>query len=243
MNDHPKQQSRHEFKYLIDDSLLPVFTEYLEKVGMRKDEAQGGAYPVTSVYFDTPFLGDYHDKVDGIKYRRKLRARAYQRGMLGAGPVWLEIKEKHDMNIRKIRGLVLSADFAALLQGEWSDELARAAERDKAVRLFLYHFFAGNYRPVNVIRYERTAYVDRFLSEVRLTLDGRLETCAWREYMDNSELLSPVFPLRTVMEIKFRGAMPWWFDDLRARFALERVSFSKYTHAVNHLMRPLPIAR
>ena len=243
MNDQPKQGSRHEFKYLIDDSFLPIFAEYLEKIGLHKDEAQDGSYPVTSLYFDTPFLNDYHDKVDGIKFRRKLRARAHQRDTLEAGPVWLEIKEKHDMNIRKIRGLVDGADFAALLAGEFSEGLSRAAENDKSVRLFLYHFFAGNYRPVNVIRYERTAYVERFLSEVRLTIDRSLETCTWHEYMDNRELLSPVFPEQAVMEVKFRGAMPWWFGDMCARFELARKPFSKYTHAINYLLRPSPLAR
>jgi len=234
--------SRHEFKYVINESLVPVLETYLGRVGLKKDLAQKGSYPVTSLYFDTPFLSDYYDKVDGVKYRRKLRARIYQGGLSESEDVWLEIKEKHDMSIHKIRSCVKGSHFKSLLKGVPSPELLSDAKGDKKLSAFLYHFFMKNYRPMNIVHYYRTAYVADFHSEIRLTLDRNMSTCMWRDFVNNKSLLE-FAPAKVVLEVKFKGAMPWWFKDMVGRFKLSRLSFSKYLNAVDQVRRHYPIAR
>ena len=75
-------RSRYEYKFkipldLIDDVrkfILPYtkFDPYLEKHGNQR-------YTVRSIYFDTPELDFYYEKIDGVKIRKKLRVRTYNR--------------------------------------------------------------------------------------------------------------------------------------------------------------------
>jgi len=241
-NKHMTKNSRHEFKYIIDAHMMPIFEEYLQKIGLDKDTAQDGSYIVTSLYFDTPLLDDYHDKLSGVKFRRKMRARIYENSFSYGGDVWLEIKEKHNMNIRKIRSVVDGDGFASLLHNTDVAALKSRNGNDAQLRKFLHYFQMKNYHPNIVVRYKRSAYVSYFLSEIRLTIDYDIETCAWSDFVDNGGMFS-VAPGRAVMEVKFFGAMPWWFGDMVRRFHLSREPFSKYTNAIDALTAAYPIGR
>jgi len=107
-----EKKIRHEFKYILTETEAQIFELYIQKIGLKKDAPHGGSYSVTTLYFDTPLLEDYRDKMSGLKYRKKIRARVYGYDFGGeSDDVWLEIKEKHDMNTGKKRDTITNAEW------------------------------------------------------------------------------------------------------------------------------------
>src|SRR3989344_9395414 len=73
---------RHEFKYILTPHQARLIEEYIERRHLSTDEyAKNGEYFITSLYFDTPGLRDYHEKLAGLNRRHKLRARIYGRDL------------------------------------------------------------------------------------------------------------------------------------------------------------------
>ena len=68
---------RQEKKYAINLSDGAVLRRRLGAV-MHGDAHNGPqGYTIRSLYFDTPDDQDFHDKLDGLELRRKLRLRTY----------------------------------------------------------------------------------------------------------------------------------------------------------------------
>lgn len=227
-----KQGIRHEFKYVLNNIQARQVEEFVKKILKPDSSAEHGSYAVTSLYFDTPILGDYYDKLAGLKYRRKLRTRTYSKNLNFCGEkTWLEIKEKHDMNIVKKRRLVSFSLAGNILNGNTAD-----------FNDFFYFYKLKNYKPNLIVRYQRKAYTGNFLSPIRVTFDRNIEACKWREFEYNYVIMTPVKNNAVIMEVKFHNGMPWWFKELINRFGLSRSTFSKYTTAVDVINRfnPMP---
>lgn len=82
---------REEKKYLIGMAEALQRSHLLGQV-MREDPHNGvHGYRIRSLYFDTVYDEDYHEKLAGIETRRKIRLRCYD---LAAGYAMLEMKQK-----------------------------------------------------------------------------------------------------------------------------------------------------
>ena len=85
---------RFELKYVITLKEAERFKDAL-RAFMVTDEHGGssGRYALASLYYDSPDLRCYREKMDGLKFRRKLRIRRYETGevMTEGTPVFLEI--------------------------------------------------------------------------------------------------------------------------------------------------------
>lgn len=245
-----EKESRYEFKYIVDRHLLPIISDYLEAIRLKKDVAinndysiDNGNYIITSLYFDTPVLKDHYDKLSGLEHRKKLRARIYKEKFVGdEDPVWMEVKEKFDTNIIKSRAPVAKDNFLKFSKTGNIFSLTNQPNLQKALDDFKYLCLWYGYRPRIVVRYNRTAYIGRFLSNFRFTLDSNIEACRWKDEA-NIKNMVPVFKDKFVIEVKFSKAMPWWFKDMVRRFQLSRDSFSKYTNSVDAIYRHNKIAR
>ena len=165
---------RYERKFLVDQ----LDERQLEALVRLHPGLFYEPYPprfINNIYFDTPDMQSYHDNVDGVSKRLKLRMRWYGR-LLGsvAKPV-LEFKIKQDvvgwkvsfpllplevdatLDQRRLRRSLLSSDIPA----EWQERL-----RDMA--------------PVLMNRYHRRYYVSRdqrYRDHLRGGL-GRLLACS-----------------------------------------------------------------
>lgn len=233
---------RHEFKYILNESMAAIILKYVENLGLRKTSVNNGGYKVTSLYFDTPSLHDYYAKIGGFSHRKKLRARIYDAKFHGGNdPVWLEVKEKHDMNIFKRRASVPRIMWNDFIK-DWSLHKSGIAKHDTLLNNFCSRFLREGYMPQIVIRYDRIVFEERFLSEIRMTFDSNIEACKWRDYVYNGQYI-PVKKGQTVLEIKFREALPWWFGDMVRRFHLSRSAFSKYTNSIDAVNRHNPIPK
>ena len=101
--------NRFELKYLITLMEAERFKDAL-RAFLIPDEHGGnsGRYGLASLYFDSPNLRCYREKMDGLKFRRKLRIRRYETGemMTEASPVFVEIKQRVDRVTQKRRALL-----------------------------------------------------------------------------------------------------------------------------------------
>ena len=68
--------NRYELKYVADRRLVEAFRELLGALD-RDPHGVDGFYPVWSRYYDTRDLRFYWEKIDGLRFRRKLRIRHY----------------------------------------------------------------------------------------------------------------------------------------------------------------------
>ncbi len=238
--------NRYELKYTVHASTYRALVRDL--VNFMVPDAHGdgdGFYRVTSLYYDSPDLSAYWSKLDGLKYRRKLRLRIYpgadirqvQRG-------FVEIKQRTNRTVQKRRLVLPLADAERLCAGqEISSELdaadvVTASEVNYLVR-------AQHLRPRAIVSYRRRAYVgSRFESGMRLTFDmqlqGRVHALEVAEVARNRYVAPPDW---LIMEVKVNDRIPAWMVAMLAKHECQLTRVSKYCTVVSHGLRRLQIAR
>jgi hypothetical protein len=235
---------RFEFKYILDEYTAREIETFIEKVGFMPDprvqHTADGHYIVTSLYFDSPYFGDYYEKVDGLLDRKKVRARVYPDAPESSDHVWLEIKRKHDMYVSKHRlriGMKSWRTFRDQLLERGTfyippSEVGNSPGNHRILKDLERYVTHGAMRPHLVVRYRRRPYVGFFQSPLRITFDSRIQ--AWRSHHLHTERTAVPFEKeRVIMEVKFNGNLPLWFNQLVQQFELKREKYSKYTEAVN----------
>jgi SPX domain protein involved in polyphosphate accumulation len=220
---------RYELKFLLHVSQARAVLETLAPY-VRRDPNAGpdGFYKVTSLYLDSPDLACYREKLDGEKYRRKVRVRAY-----GANPAdaFIEIKQRLNLGVAKRRTLrpVAHAErtIRELCSGRHSpgdavlDEAFVLAQRERLA-------------PKIVVSYNRSAWFDAWRKDLRVTLDRNLK---WRT-LDLALCGDPTRgryvlpPEWSVLEVKFDRILPSWLCTALNCHDLEVRRFSKYAAAV-----------
>jgi SPX domain protein involved in polyphosphate accumulation len=226
--------NRYELKYLVPvESVDPIRDEMAERMD-RDPHAPAGGYGVWSVYYDTPRLRFYWEKIEGLKFRRKLRIRHYGdlADVTGESPVQVEIKQRVNRVTQK-RRIGLPYDTALRLCDRREMIEHSAGERafvhevlDLVVRLDL--------RPTAITGYQREALMGRAEDTgLRVTFDRRV-----RGRDRDFHLATPaenrytIPPRLAVMEIKVNERTPYWITDITARRDLQLVRVSKYVQSV-----------
>lgn len=114
--------NRYEIKYLLDEFRVPDLRAALAaRMGSDPFSPQGG-YPVTSLYYDTEDLRFYWEKIEGLRFRRKLRMRLYGRPAecTDETPVQVEIKQRVNRVTQKRR---IALPYGAARRGAgWTRE-------------------------------------------------------------------------------------------------------------------------
>jgi SPX domain protein involved in polyphosphate accumulation len=230
---------KYEFKYIVPvnkmDSLREAIHRYVELDPYTAD-AQGHEYTVRSIYFDTSRFDYYWEKVDGYKIRKKIRIRGYNHPH-GDESVFLEIKRKLKEPIEKDRQKLTFKNMVKLMEGRGID-IATGIEDEQGINdagKFLYHVYRNNLKPVVLVIYEREAYFDRFLQQVRITIDKNLRCVAYPEIRDlyREERAITALKDRFILEVKFREHFPGWLRPITGQLGLVKQSASKYIFAVN----------
>jgi len=242
---------RFEFKYPIQSRLLPSIELDLLKSGFKKDEANdsnSGFYYVSSIYFDTPMLKDYHEKAAGLLKRKKVRIRAYSKKPLGEEPgsdkIWLEIKEKHDMMISKKRICVSPHELNLILRSPHSAYRAIITRLSPEERPFFSKFIflivSESRKPYILIQYKRKAF--QYLSgedRVRITLDYDIRAEKRKPF--SSEPSTDVSKGFAIVELKFGKKLPAPVKFILEKYKLQRDVYSKYTNSVDATRKFYPI--
>ncbi len=97
---------RREYKYLVPQRDIDRLRQrILPFVTVDDFASEGNQYTVRSIYFDSSNLKYYNEKIDGIKIRKKLRVRGYNK-QADESIVFLEIKRKNENHINKNRSAI-----------------------------------------------------------------------------------------------------------------------------------------
>ncbi len=196
----------------------------------------GGEYTVKSIYFDTPDLECYYQKLAGVKRRNKVRMRGYNKGEFGAR-VFFEIKKKVDEPLTKHRAPLEFETALKILRGEPINGLivpdAKFPKAIENVQRFMYHILSRRMRPVVNVIYEREPYQALFKdpeNDLRITFDKNLRAVADPEL---DQLFYEDYPILVngkhfIMEVKFNHYLPGWVKAIIASIGLKKGPASKY---------------
>jgi len=228
---------RIEYKYLINEQVVPQFIKelkpYLEMDKYSK-KVPGHRYTVRSLYYDTPNLDYYQEKLSGLKIRKKVRIRGYN-SETSKSLVFLEIKKKNGPTISKIRAKVRFRDVSRLLVEKDLEKYIingdnKSHHVDDAGQFF-YYMESQNLGPMIKVMYEREAYFYKFNQDLRITVDYNLRSSLNIDlnslYTDDHVAWS--IPGKCVLEVKLGGEIPAWLSNILSVYKLHLQAFSKYT--------------
>lgn len=223
---------RDEIKYFIPMIMLPKVKNLMLPY-MRLDKFSGPPeapdYTVRSVYYDTKNLRFYHEKIDGIKKRIKVRIRAYNQYDENS-IIFLELKRKRNDQVYKNRFPVYYKNVKRILNNDITRDDAPVKKKDADREKFLYNIYSLSLRPTLLVIYEREAYYYKFNPDLRITFDKNLRSIK----PDNIDSLFtdensiPTFRNYCVIEIKSTGPYPSWIFSIIKQLHLQKQSVSKY---------------
>ncbi|HMU42929.1 MAG TPA: polyphosphate polymerase domain-containing protein [Ignavibacteriaceae bacterium] len=205
-------------------------------------------YTVRSVYYDSDSMQFYHEKIDGLKVRKKLRIRGYN-DFHGEKVVYIEIKRKSDCYVWKNRAPLLFSDISKFFNGDSIEDLILTADKNSYAitdaKKFLYHYFKDQLHPTALISYEREAMFGAMNDRLRITIDKNLRYLISPVISDlfNEAKLQYVFNGTFILEIKSDYGYPVWLRDLLSRHQLRRSAISKYTLSLDKQTNRNPFER
>ncbi len=238
-----KRFNRYEIKYTVLASQLRRLIADLN-LNMDRDPYVSGAgfYRISSLYFDTPGLDCYWNKLDGLLFRRKLRIRIYPDRP--EGPAFVEIKQRVNRTVQKRRLAMSLKDAYSLCTGK-SFQLSEADDQAVADEV---HYLVTSLRlsPKNVISYNRQAFVGRFVDAgLRLTFDTMIKA-RWAGFdleQQSRKMMLAYPPDQAVMEVKANERVPHWLVNTLARHQCTLTRVSKYCQGIAQIQRRLHSGR
>ncbi|MEP6999697.1 MAG: polyphosphate polymerase domain-containing protein [bacterium] len=223
--------NRYEVKYLIATRKVPALLSEIAPYTRLDPHSPDWGYPIHSIYWDTKDFTLFWEKIEGAKFRRKLRFRRY-----GDSPdIFVEIKQREDRTVQKRRiRLPHAATLAAFGEGgsslDWDLVTGDTVATEVALMIERLRL-----RPRMAIRYRRRALFGAFDPQLRITFDGRIQYhpvdfSLERPFEEGRYVLDP---RATVLEIKFDHRAPLWLTKVVRRHGLQMVRMSKYCSAVD----------
>lgn len=235
------QRQRREFKYLITEDQALAVRDFvggylaLDEFGRTRPNF---SYPVHSLYLDSPDLRLYQDTINGNKNRFKLRVRFYEKSP--DAPVFFEIKRRLNDIIRKERGAVKRSAAGLIIAGHLPAPEHLAADLPShlaALQNFSRLLNTLHAKPRTHVGYQREAWLSEGDNSVRVTMDRAVQSEINPRADFDPVLVNPrlVFGPLVVLELKFTGHYPDWFEDMVRVFGLMRSGAAKYADGVTRL--------
>ena len=228
-----KDFNRLELKYRVRHDTIAPFVEALGPY-LVPDENNGpdGGYPIFSIYADSPELDCFWEKIEGLKYRRKVRFRRYGQ----SDEVWLEIKQRIDRTLQKRRirwPLERVHEVFFDEAGLREDLLQEPYDRVLGEILFLWRHY--DLRPTMGTSYQRRAYFAANESDLRITFDTRVQFHPTDLRLDTKSEpgKAMIAPDEAILEVKYNHTVPLWLCRHIAEFDLQMIRMSKYCTAVD----------
>ena len=240
---------RFEYKYLINnanvDRIKNSMMPYLEPdVGF----SPSNFYTVRSIYYDSPRLKYYWEKVEGFSTRKKVRLRGYNQ-LKPNNVVFLEVKRKHQSRIFKDRSPALYDNMEEFWETKNIQEFVITENGYKSpvedAGKFFHHIYKRSLIPIVNIVYDRDAYFSKFDKSLRITFDSNLryEIFPTVEKLYDEMNLKHALLNKTILEIKFGTGFPRWLQDILTRNDLFKQSVSKYTICIDSEKKYNPLLR
>jgi len=227
------QAGRYEIKFVLPFREMDEIRHSISKLLEPDPNNEENGYKVLSLYYDSPDLVWFWDKVEGERIRTKMRLRIYPKNGLEnvqTGYVELKLKTGHLVNKKRFNLDIEQA--IALCSG---DQAETVRDSDK---LFCEEIEALvrtlSLRPTAVTTYKRIAYTSGETHQrLRVTFDS---FCKGR--VNELDILSdaPSFSFLSedmgVMELKTGSSIPGWLLGILQSNRLRINRMSKYCTAV-----------
>ncbi|MFF5247410.1 polyphosphate polymerase domain-containing protein [Streptosporangium sp. NPDC000095] len=226
--------NRYEIKYLVEASEAVTLRKEIEQRLDRDRHSGQEGYGIWSVYYDTRQLRFYWEKIEGLKFRRKLRVRHYgdRFTLRDDTPVFVEIKQRVNRVTQKRRVSLPYRDALRLCDGR------QMVEHEPSQRAFLQEVLdlslRLDLRAVAMTGYTRHAYVGRDADVgLRVTFDNRIRGRDRDFHLGADSENRLIVPAHmSIVEVKANERVPYWLTDLTAERNLQVVRVSKYCQSV-----------
>jgi hypothetical protein len=227
--------NRFELKYLLPlESVAPIRRELLAHLQPDRHGDGDGRYAVSSLYYDSADYRFYWEKLEGIKFRRKLRIRHYgeRPGLEPEGGVFLEIKQRLDRATQKRRVLLAYRDALGLCSERIPPQ--QPSRNGMVVSEAEDMLWRYDLRPTIYVTYLREALVGTdYDVGLRVTFDTDVRCrCGKLGFGSNEPGRLVIPPRMAIMEIKVNERIPYWLTELVAERNLRLVRVSKYCSAL-----------
>ena len=243
---------RIELKFLVDwrqrAIILDRWRAYLVQAPFTDER---GIYPIMSLYFDTPSLDFYYEKLEGEMLRNKVRLRGYGYLWPDLSPVFLEIKRKVDDRVIKYRRHYENFAAHLLEPPTWNLEIgdiesdetsgsgAKRARNERDLTQLALLFERFRLRPAVQILYQREAYESEHFPSLRIAFDSQLLALHPKEVTERWMFEDPHRRLLDerlfIFEVKSDGDLPGWvISGLHAAGVTQR-ALSKYCFGIEKL--------
>lgn len=208
----------------------------LDKHAAKREDKQ---YTVRSIYWDTPRMDFYDEKIEGVPNRKKLRLRGYDTPEISKERVFTEIKRKYQIPILKNRCLMQYEDACALFKGHKTiEEVVGPDREDERLNANRFFYYMGKMQlvPVVLVTYEREPFLSKTDDTIRVTLDKNLRSMAFPTLDDlyENEKLKLAMPDRFILEVKFNEYYPGWMKAIAHTLNLKQVTASKYCICIDN---------
>lgn len=233
------QLQRFEMKYVVSETAASVARDFvrayleLDENGISRENL---SYPVHSIYLDSDNLRLFRETTNGNKNRYKLRIRFYNDDP--DAPLFLEIKKRCDNSISKQRCVVKREGIADVLKSRMpvpSCIVSKSPHHLQALENFIRLSAENGFVPKGHVAYFREAWISPRDNSVRVTMDRAVRFDAEPSARFSTRMNAPVsvFGNQVVLELKFTGRFPMWFNDLVRALNLMQRSAAKYADGVS----------
>ncbi len=235
---------RHELKFRLPVSAIeqirPLINDHVAHDPHCAD-LPNHTYVVRSIYFDTDDLSFYHEKIDSVKTRRKLRVRTYNTPD-NCDIAFVEIKRKFGRVGYKDRLLLPITMVDHALNGVPTEEVLGVDSnfRERSVLgKIRYLMNVKNLQPVVLVTYEREAFLGNLDPTNRVTFDQNIRSLLnpTMDQIFEEDSLIQFEDQEFVLELKFNRAMPRWMANLIRKMGLSSHSYSKYCTGIDACLK------
>ncbi|MEE3368954.1 MAG: polyphosphate polymerase domain-containing protein [Planctomycetota bacterium] len=232
---------RFELKYVAPLETAQRFADQLSPWFYADPHTSNGCYRVSSLYFDTPALGAYFEKLNGIDPRTKHRIRYYGNGEAAQttppSHLFVEAKHRIDQTVQKTRVLVpmeslppvLTSGFPVLRlrQHAMEKDISAAESLDTA-------FLRKTLCPWVTVNYLRRPYIFEHDSSVRITFDTMISAMTPANFLKQDwEHGQKVLPRHLcIVEIKYFHGLPHCIGELVRSSGMTLRRYSKFASAL-----------
>jgi SPX domain protein involved in polyphosphate accumulation len=227
---------RYELKYILDRSQYEQIVRALADYMEPDSHSEGGQYLVTSLYYDTEDYKAYWQKINGHRFRRKVRVRVYNAQTVSPeSPCCVEIKQRTNKTVQK-RRTVLPYSSAVALCGSGQSTNGTTKPEQPVIQEVLYLYNTLRLQPACIVSYDRLAFNGReYDPGLRVTFDTNLKcrthdlTLLSQGYAENHFFVPPQW---CIMEVKVNIRAPYWLTGVISNYRCTLRRISKYCTAL-----------
>jgi len=235
--------NRYELKYILE---WKKYIQIRKEIGLlfKRDNKAGknGKYGVISLYYDTPDLKFFWEKIDGQRQRIKVRLRTYVSPDKAdkKQDVFLEIKKKEKNNVFKQRARIEEETAREFIKHpEWEKIFIKKPDVSAINTLKEVDYLRTRLqlKPTLIISYMREPYVSADNLNVRVTFDSdvryRQSGFSLTAQSMDKHVLSP---RHVIMEVKYTEYLPRLLLQILHKHGCNVRTFSKYGIGMEHLL-------